>query len=199
MPTEGPRDESDLDRAMGRYADGDARAFEVVYDGLAGRLHAFLRRRARDDERAADLLQQTFLHMHRARGTFARGARVVPWAFAIARRLAIDVHRRAPRERVANSTDELERFDALVGREPRADELTHAREIVERALAVLERLPEAQRTAFLLVREEQLSIAEAAEALGATEAAVKLRAHRAYVALREALGDVLASDGGGAT
>jgi RNA polymerase sigma-70 factor (ECF subfamily) len=49
-------------------------------------------------------------------------------------------------------------------------------------------LPEAQRVAFELVKHEGLSLAEAADVLGTTVAAVKLRAHRTYEALRAALG-----------
>jgi len=55
-------------------------------------------------------------------------------------------------------------------------------------------LPETQRVAFELVKEEGLSLAEAAQVLGTTVSAVKLRAHRAYEALRAVLGDVI--DGG---
>ena len=44
-----------------------------------------------------------------------------------------------------------------------------------------------QREAFVLIRFEGLSVSEAAQVLGATEAAVKIRAFRAYEALRAAL------------
>jgi RNA polymerase sigma-70 factor, ECF subfamily len=49
-------------------------------------------------------------------------------------------------------------------------------------------LPENQRTAFALIRIDGLSVAEAAELLGTSASAVKLRAHRAYVALEQQLG-----------
>ena len=48
-------------------------------------------------------------------------------------------------------------------------------------------MPEAQRTAYVLVREEGLSVAEAAEVMGITVTALKLRAHRVYEHLREVL------------
>jgi len=53
--------------------------------------------------------------------------------------------------------------------------------------ATLNALPALQRDAFVLIRFEGLSVAEAAQVLGATEGAVKVRAFRAYEALREAL------------
>src|SRR6476469_9407070 len=75
-----------LKDAMDRYADGDSEAFSEVYDELAPRLYGFLLRATKNQATTEDLLQQTMLQMHRARGTYRRGADVVPWAFAIAKR-----------------------------------------------------------------------------------------------------------------
>jgi RNA polymerase sigma-70 factor (ECF subfamily) len=177
---------------MARYAAGDEGAFAVVYDDLAPRLYGFLVRQTGDAARAEDLVQQTFLQMHRARGSFVPGAEVLPWAFAIARRLLIDGFRRGRRE-VLDGEDAREE-SAAPG--PTADELVQAQELANRIRKELARLPEAQRVAFELVKEEGLSLAEAAQVLGTTVAAVKLRAHRAYEALRAVLGDVLAAKGG---
>lgn len=173
------------DVAMGRYASGDDRAFSELYDVLGPRLLAFLTRQLRDAETAADVLQQTFLQMHAARGHFSQGGEVMPWAFAIARRLLID---RARREKVApfaGSGDEPE----PLSREPLADEALGQKQLGKRLERELARLPEANRAAFELVKRDELSMAEAAEVLGTTVASVKVRAHRAYVALRDALGD----------
>src|SRR5258708_12316377 len=83
---------------MDRYANGDDGAFGDLYDLLAPRLYGYLVRQTRNTARAEDLVQQTFLQMHCARGRFVPGADVVPWAFAIARRLLIDGVRRSGRE-----------------------------------------------------------------------------------------------------
>src|SRR5258706_3960985 len=90
------RDEASA--AMDGYAAGNDAAFGDVYDALAPRLYGYLLRQTRDPGRAEDLLQQTMLQIHAARGRFFRGAEVVPWAFAIARRLLIDSYRRRRRE-----------------------------------------------------------------------------------------------------
>ena len=180
------------DAAMDRYADGDASAFAEVYDALAPRLYGYFRRRVRSDSLAEDLIQQTFLHIHRARGTFIRGAEVLPWAFAIGRRLMIDGIRRDRRSPpiVGDSADvDVVASDGL------ADDLVHARQLATRAQAVLEHLPEPQRSAFELVRQEGFSLRQAAQTLGITVGAVKQRAHRAYQALHLALGDDAAGEG----
>jgi len=67
------------------------------------------------------------------------------------------------------------------------DALAISKQQEGRAREELERMPESHRTAYMLVRQEGLSIAEAAEIVGTTPTAIKLRAHRAYEALRAAL------------
>ena len=178
------------DAAMTRYAAGEEAAFAIVYDELSPRIYGYLVRQTRDSARAEDILQQTFLQIHRARGSFVPGAEVLPWAFAIARRLMIDSFRRGRREVLGGEGDAQDERPAL---DPAADDLVQAQELATRIRRELARLPETQRTAFELVKQEGLSLAEAAQVLGTTVSAVKLRAHRAYEALRAVLGDVLAS------
>jgi DNA-directed RNA polymerase specialized sigma24 family protein len=69
---------------MSRYCDGDAHALRTLYDLLAPRLFDQLRRHTRDDVRAAALLQETFLRLHRTRDAYIRGADPEPWIHAIA-------------------------------------------------------------------------------------------------------------------
>ena len=187
------------DEAMDRYACGDDQAFDALYDSLAPRLHAFLFRRARDAGATEDLVQQTFLQIHFARQHFTPGAPVMPWAFAIARRLLIDSFRRTRheggRDALAIDMDEQpapssrEQIDALVGK----------RRLARQVAAELLRLPEANRTAFELVRYDGLSMTEAAQALGVSVSAVKTRAFRAYQCLRERLGDAVREELGEVT
>jgi RNA polymerase sigma-70 factor (ECF subfamily) len=179
---------------MERYARGDDRAFSEIYDALAPRLRRYLLRASGDPGRADDLLQHTMLQIHRARGRFIVGAEVLPWAFAIARRLLIDSFRRRKNER---RTISLETGGHDAGPVDAAavqlgpEELIDGKRLARALEAELERLPESHRAAFELLKHEGLSIREAAEVLGATPTAVKLRAHRAYAALRAALGGLI--------
>ena len=61
---------AEADVAMERYAGGDDASFGLVYDALAPRLFGYLLRQTRQRARAEDLLQQTMLHIHRARASF---------------------------------------------------------------------------------------------------------------------------------
>jgi RNA polymerase sigma-70 factor (ECF subfamily) len=179
--TAGPRT---ADEAMADYAAGDGRAFDQVYAFIAPRLTSYLRRRMRDQARVPDLVQQTFLNMHRARRTFIAGAEVLPWAFAIARRQLVDAYRAAEREELP-ARDAAE--SAALTCAPAGDELLAAKEAARRFERALAGLSRPQRDAFELVKGDGLSLVEAAAALGTTVTGVKLRTHRAYAALREAL------------
>jgi RNA polymerase sigma-70 factor (ECF subfamily) len=189
---EEPASSSAADAAMDRYASGDDSAFADLYDHLVPRLYGYLLRQTRNPSRAEDLVQQTLLKMHRARSRFIRGAEVTPWAFAIARRLMIDSVRREKHELLARSEGDVA---VAVATDAPADDLVQAQELANRIRRELSRLPTGQRTAFELVKEEGLTLAEAAQVLGTTVAAVKLRAHRAYEALRAVLGDVIEKGG----
>jgi len=177
---------------MERYARGEDVAFAELYDAIAPRLLGFLRGATRDRVAAEDLMQQTFLQIHRARGSFLPGARVMPWAFAIARRLVIDGARRRRVERLVFSDtpadDDPMTYEADAAMAT-ADELLHARRLEWRVQQRLSALPEGQRTAYQLIQQDGLSLKKAAEILGTSVTAVKLRAHRAYAALRAAVRD----------
>jgi RNA polymerase sigma-70 factor, ECF subfamily len=172
---------------MERYAVGDDAAFEALYDSLATRLYRYIRRHVPDAHRCDDVLQETFLRMHKARGTFVTGAAVLPWAFAIARRLMIDEMRRSRRSpRVLDDVDPAAANPVAAPERP--EHIVEAREVAQRFTTALARLPDSQRTAFELLKHDGLTLAEAAAVLGVTVTAVKLRAHRAYESLRAALG-----------
>jgi RNA polymerase sigma-70 factor (ECF subfamily) len=173
--------------AMHRYACGEDAAFSGLYDLLAPRLSSFLLRRTGDAARTEDLVQQTFLQMHCARRHFAPGAAVTPWAFAIARRLLIDGARRGGRNPVSAHEDG-DHAESRCSR-PAPDALAARKRIVHRVNDALASVSEADRAAFELVKCDGLSMAEAAEVLGISPNAVKLRAFRAYRALRVMLGD----------
>ena len=190
-PSEKQTTVASADEAMSRYAQGDGASFDVVYDAVAPRLERYLGRHVRDTARREDIIQQTFLQMHCARGTFAIGAEVLPWAFAIARRLMIDGHRASRREARLELDEDGARpppsETPFAARVPSGEEEVAAREVGTRLLGAYRHLTEPQRAAFELVKWDGLSHAQAAAVLGTSVTGVKLRVHRVYLALRSAL------------
>jgi len=176
-----------LSDAMERFASGDAGAFEVLYRGLAPRLFPFCRRLAGHGDDPEDLFQDAFFKLHRARATFIAGSNVVHWAFAIVRSVHLDRVRRGKRRPKLETSDPIEAFPLTTGDFASPEGNVSTRElasIVERTLAGLS---EPYRAAFVLTKEEGLSVAETATLLGTTENAVKIRVLRVREALREAL------------
>lgn len=179
-----------LDEAMDRYARGEDDAFDLLYRQGAPRLRGFLVRLCGNGALADDLTQEAFVRIHVARGSFHAGAAALPWMLAIGRNAFLDHARRhdvrrASSERASHS-DDVE--VAVASAETRGDEVLAAREMLGIVRATLDQMSLAQREAFVLLRFEGLSVRDAAQVLGTTEAAVKVRAFRAYEALREALG-----------
>jgi RNA polymerase sigma-70 factor (ECF subfamily) len=178
----GPTDEE----LMSAYAAGDARAFEKLFSRLAPRVHGFFLRSFKKESVADDLLQETFMKVHRAREQYRRDAKVAPWLFAVAARVRLDELRK--RLRLPEDADEeaLARADEQAPREPPTDT-----DLQDAVRAALEGLPESQRAVIHLHRYEGMTFPEIAQVLGTTPGAVKLRAFRGYETLRVKLRGVL--------
>ena len=163
---------------MERFCQGDAQAFDALFSRYAGAVHGYLTRLVGSVSAAEDLTQATFLSLVKARGRYLRGSPFKPWLYAIATNAARDhLRRRKPEDLTAGG--ELPR-DAEA--EAPAESDAGLEKVVRQAL---ERLPENQREVIVLHRFEGMSMSEIADALGASESAVKVRAHRGYEKLRE--------------
>ncbi len=176
---------------MTRYCDGDAGAFRELYALVAPRLLGYLLKMARERALADDLLQQTFLKVHRARTSYVRGADPLPWIYSIAHRTFIDETRKHKRAVVrVGEAEELPEVPAgLTGEsEDRRDDGRGDPELMAAALDALAGLPVQQREAVVLTKLDGKTVAEAAEIAGTTVGAMKVRAHRGYEALRKSLG-----------
>jgi RNA polymerase sigma-70 factor (ECF subfamily) len=173
---------------MARYQDGDANAFRELYALVAPRLLGYLVKMARDKALADDLLQQTFLKVHRARGAYVRGADPLPWIYSIAHRTFIDEARKKTRAIVRTSDDVPEVAASIDGASADRRDDGPDPELSRAALDALAQLPEQQREAVVLTKLDGKSVAEAAEIAGTSVGAMKVRAHRGYEALRKLLG-----------
>lgn len=166
---------------MARFCEGEAAAFDALFQRYSRPVHGYLTRLTGSASTADDLAQLTFLSLVRSRGRFQPGARVKPWLYAIATNAARDHQRRNKRPEELTEEGELPATVAADSTGPRDTGLERT---VQRAL---ELLPEGQRVPIVLHRFEGMSFAEIAESMGLTESAVKVRAHRGYARLRELL------------
>ena len=181
---------AELAKLMGRYCDGDAAAFHALYAALAPRILAYLAGLAGDKATAEDLLQQTFMKLHQGRAAYVKGANPAPWLYTIAHRTFLDETRRRKRARVRISADGNLPHEPTVGISGSAEPETAAADdsTIARGLEALATIPEPLRQAVLLTKIHGHSTAEAAAIAGISVGALKVRAHRGYLALRRKLG-----------
>lgn len=168
-------------REMRAYAMGDSDAFRRLYPLLAPALWGYVVKRVRCRPAAEDVMQQTLLHMHRARARYRPGADVFPWMFTIAGRLIIDRHRQLQRRPEAAGPGERLRDGA-----PSPEQRVVASDLQAHVAAEVARLPQRQRQALTMVRRDGMSHRQAAQALATSESAIKSLVHRALDALRRA-------------
>lgn len=166
---------------MAAYCAGDKRAFRELFGRYSSMLLSMHMRGMRSQKDASDLVQKTFLQLHRVKDSFQQGRSLRPWLMTI----GLNVKRQHLRTIKRRPEDVLE----LDGRSdpaqaPYDPEVRERREAVHMAL---QRLPDKQREVIELHWLSGLSMAEVAEVLGASKSAVKVRAHRGYEQLRQIL------------
>lgn len=174
--------EPQLSAWMGAAQAGDAEAYRRLLKAIQPKIRAIVFSKIKGDAAAEDVVQNALLSIHRGRATYRPERPFGPWMRAIVRNVIVDYFRdrkrRGDRETVLPVEEWAE--DASEGdasAAPLAPELQDA----------LAALPEKQREAVTLIQVEGLSVAEAALRAKVSAGAMKVRAHRGYRALRDAL------------
>jgi len=168
----------DLDRWMERYQQADPEAPAALVAALSPALLRFFRSQVASREQADDLLQDTWLRIHRVRHTYRPGEPVLPWIYAIARCVRVDGYRRSRRITMHETAMEV-LPERPAQREPR--------NTLPAFDTLVAALPEGQREVITMLKAGGLSLEEVARATSSTVGAVKQKAHRAYERLRKLL------------
>jgi len=163
---------------MVRYQQADAAAAAALVDQLSPRLYRFFATQLGNRTDAADMLQETWLRIHRVRHTYGPGVPLLPWVYAIAHRVRVDSYRKRRRTSREIGVDVLPEH-------PAGDDRSLNQPSVFAEL--LASLPEGQREVLAMLKVDGLSIEEIAQATSSTAGAVKQKAHRAYERLRKLL------------
>jgi RNA polymerase sigma-70 factor (ECF subfamily) len=159
---------------MAAYVAGDMTAFAELFRRYAPILERVLWRSLRDE--VPDFVQQTFLHLHRARSSFTIGAMFRPWLLSIAINLQREHFRRLKRRRAVHPD-----VFTFGSRAPTGPDVIYE---AERACRAVELLPAREREVLELLCGAGLSTADIASEMGTTTAGVKSLAHRARQRLR---------------
>lgn len=171
-------DEKHLMMCMVRYQEGKIAAFDDLYRMVRPKLFRFLIAKCLDGQLAEELLQETFLQIHRSRRTYIPGRPVTPWLFSIAHHVFL--YNRRSRLRRAGREESLEDHPGDFPAPSKA-ETDAEMDVVRRALR---QLPAEQRESLLLHYHWGFSYREIGSTLGIRTVTAKLRAHRGLKKLR---------------
>ena len=169
----------DLETLMAHYQQGDLSAATALIHRLSPQLHRFFEIEFASRGDADDLLQETWLRIHRVRHTYRAGEPVLPWLYAIARHIRVDHYRKARRTTARESR--LEDVAEV------AAQLPEGSAGIADLEALLAPLPESQREVVEMLKIAGMSLEEVARATSSSVGSVKQKAHRAYERLRERL------------
>jgi RNA polymerase sigma factor (sigma-70 family) len=169
---------------------GDAERYRELVERHERRVYAVAWSRLGDAALAEEVTQETFIRAYRRLWLLGNGAKFAAWVNTIARHVAINLGLRHRRELNKRERWALENPENSTAEKPpdETDPLCTP-ETLRRTLA---ELPDAHRECLVLFYLEGRSGAEAAAALGISEAALRVRLHRARSALRERLEERLA-------
>jgi len=184
-------DESLADRAR-RGARG---AFVALVARYEDRIYRLALRMSHDESDAEEIAQETFLRALRGIRFFRGDASFATWLYRIAMNEAL-MRRRARMRRPTESLDALPPGSgdaAMAAMDPREriDDMVDDKRLALRVRQALGQLDDGQRAALVLRDLEGLTAEEASEVLGISPEAVRQRAHRARLRLRELLGDLV--------
>lgn len=154
------------------YREGNADAFGVLFERYKDKMWAVALRTTRDQELAADAVQEGFIAAFRRIDSFRGDAQFSTWLHRIIVNSSLDRLRRL------KPTQEWPEYDIADKRDEHAQ--TDVRLDVREAL---DKLPQGQRVCLVLLEMEGLSVAEVAQQLGIAEGTVKSRCARGRTAL----------------
>ena len=183
---------------MEAFQKGDDKAFAVLVERHETKLWNFLRRYVGDAATAEDLLQDLFMRVLAHAADWTPAAKVTTWMYTIARNLCTDHARRAVHRKVtsldgaasARSKDDDSGpilVDRLAGSDPGGEHKVAMGQMIGQLDLALAALPDEQREVFLMREVMDLSFAEIALAVSASEPTVKSRMRYALERLRTAL------------
>jgi len=191
---------SDPDAAlMLRVKRGDRIAFAELVEKYQQPLFNFICRTLRDETESEDLAQNVFLQVYKSRQRYEPTAKFSTWLFTIARNLCLnEIRRRSrhPAESIENSQPEQEEHPQRQYEDKKnvlpAENTLH-RELAQKIEAALAELPENQRSAIMLCRQDELSYEEIGKILDCSLSATKSLIHRGRETLKERLKPYLKS------
>jgi RNA polymerase sigma factor (sigma-70 family) len=168
--------------------DGRPEAYRSLVDGYGDQVYNTVLSMMQREADAEDVSQEVFIAVYRHVGNFRADAKLSTWIYRIAVTKSLEALRKGSRKRESvteSLSDETGRLPAASFNHPGV--LSENRERAAVLFRALDRLPEKQKTAFVLHKTEGLSYAEIAEVMELTLASVESLIYRARQGLQKLL------------
>jgi len=178
---------------MLRVKQGDTAAFTTLVEKYKQPVLNLAFRTLRDETEAEDLAQAAFVQAWKSVARYEPSAKFSTWLFTIARNLCLNEIRRRTRhpaeslDQPRDDADDQPLHQVEDRRSTTAPDALLRGELESKVDEALSALPENQRTALLLCRQEELSYEEIAEVLGCSLSATKSLIHRARETIKARL------------
>jgi len=186
--------EADVDaELMLKVAAGDKEAFAVLYDRHQPSVARFALRFVGDRSRAEELTQDIFVKLYRNAKGYRPSAKFKTFLFRVATNHCLNEVRRGEYRVTAPKHEDPEDKETLESTLPGGlspDEALAGKEMEAAVGEALAKLSERERAAFTMCRFEGMAYRDIAEALSASEAAVKSLIHRATLAVARKLDEL---------
>jgi RNA polymerase sigma-70 factor (ECF subfamily) len=167
------------------YRDGDAGAFETLYQRHKGGLYRYLLRKCSNESTAEELFQDVWMKLIGARERYEVKAKFTTYLYQLANNRCIDHYRRQKTMNPGKQTHEDNEVDNIPGRaQEQPENQVEIHQQTNKLLALFNELPEEQQEAFILREEAGMSIAEIAETTGVNAETAKSRLRYAVNKLR---------------
>jgi RNA polymerase sigma-70 factor (ECF subfamily) len=166
---------------------GDHQALEDLVRATYADSYALAYRLTGNDEDAGDVVQEAYLRACRSLRRFRGDAQFTTWLYRITANCASTVVAKRARTRTEALGDDDDPADTLPDHDPEGRAATEEGRV--KVAAALARLPERLRQVIVLRDIYDLSHSSIATELGISEAAAKVRLHRARRKMREHLAD----------
>lgn len=176
---------ADLSGLVNAARSGDRSAFDELVKATYADMYTLAYRLTANEEDARDVVQDAYLRAYRGLKRFRGDAQFTTWLYRITANCASTHLAKRSRSRHEDLDDEVDVIDLHSGHDPEQQaEYGFERDRVVRAL---EQLPPRLRSVIVLRDVYDLPHGSIAAELGITEAAAKVRLHRARRRLRESL------------
>lgn len=181
-PAPSPAPPLGLESLMSGYQQADEQAAAALIERVSPLLLRYFWVHFYHRRHAEDLLQETWMRVHKARHTYRRDEPFLPWIFSIARHTGLDHWRRTRRVEVREM--QADPLPEVAASQPDFSSTSSDGETADLD-AMLAVLPASQREVLVMLKVSGMTVEEVARATRSSAGSVKQKAHRAYQKLRE--------------